>query len=152
MQKINPADVTIRVLRGEDFSAIVEIDALVRGRPRPEYYERKMRNLMDGSSQIVSSLAAEVDGKVIGFLMGQVYDGEFGIPDTTAVVDTIGVLPALQRSGVARMLFEEFVTSMKAIGVTGLRTLVDWNAWDLITFFDSMGFTPIPMLNLEREL
>jgi ribosomal protein S18 acetylase RimI-like enzyme len=152
MPKVAHAEVEIRVLRTDDFPSIMEIDTQVRGRPRPEYYERKMRTLMDGSGGIVSSLAAEVDGKVVGFLMGQVFDGEFGIPETAALIDTVGVNPELQRSGIARLLFEEFCTNMKAIGVTRIRTLVDWNAWDLITFFDSMGFEPLPVLNLELEL
>lgn len=152
MPKVAHAEVEIRVLRTDDFPSIMEIDTLVRSRPRPEYYERKMRTLMDGSGGIVSSLAAEVDGKVVGFLMGQVFDGEFGIPGTAALIDTVGVNPELQRSGIARLLFEEFCTNMKAIGVTRIRTLVDWNAWDLITFFDSLGFEPVPVLNLELEL
>jgi ribosomal protein S18 acetylase RimI-like enzyme len=152
MKQIDPSDVTVRVLRGDDYPAIVEIDARVGGKPRPEYYERKMRSLMDGTSQIVSSLAAEHGGVVVGFLMGQVCDGEFGAPESMALVDTIGVDPDYQRAGVARIMFEEFMTSMKAIGVTSVRTLVHWNSWDLIKFFDSMGFTPEPVLNLERKL
>jgi ribosomal protein S18 acetylase RimI-like enzyme len=145
-------DVTIRTMRAEDFTAIIEISARVDRKPRPEYFERKMHTVVDGSRQIVSSLVAEVDGRVVGFLMGQVYDGEFGVPESTAVVDTIGVLPSHHRSGIARRLFEEFAVNMKAVGVTSLRTLVDWNATDLVSFFDAVGLVPIPMLYLERKL
>jgi N-acetylglutamate synthase-like GNAT family acetyltransferase len=152
MAKIEPGKVTVRVLRSEDFNDIVEIDRLVSGNARPLYYERKMRSVMDDSTQIVSSLAAEVDGKVVGFLTAQVFDGEFGSSETLAIIDTLGVSPEMQRLGVARMLFDEFSTNMRAIGVDRVRTLVDWNSVDLIRFFHSMGFGPVPTLNLERKL
>jgi len=152
MPRIEPSDVTIRVLGTEDFAAIVEIDRLVLGRARPEYYERKMRHVIEGPDHIVSSLAAEVDGKLVGFLMGQVTDGEFGTLDTTAILDTIGIHPDYQRRGVARLLFDEYTRNMKAIGVGSIRTFIDWNAWDLIRFFDSLGFGPVATLNLERRL
>jgi ribosomal protein S18 acetylase RimI-like enzyme len=145
-------DVSLRALRGDDFACIVEIDARVRGGPRPQYYERRMRSVMDPGTQIVSSLVAELDGRVVGFLIGQVCDGEFGMRDTTAVVDTIGVDPAHQRKGIGRMLLEEFLANMRAIGVGSMRTIVDWKDWDLVRFFGSMGFEPAAVLNLERRI
>ena len=152
MVKIEPGKVSVRLLRSEDFGDIVEIDRMVTGASRPRYYERRMRTVMDDSSQIVSSLVAEVDGKVVGFLMAQVLDGEFGTPETMAIVDTLGVSPEMQRLGIARTLFDEFCTNMRAIGVQRVRTLEDWNSLDLIRFFHCMGFTPVPVLDLEREL
>ncbi|MBU1495035.1 MAG: GNAT family N-acetyltransferase [Pseudomonadota bacterium] len=152
MSKINPEDVSIRMLRNDDFSAIVEIDSMVGKKTRPQYYERKLRRLTDSSEQIVSSLVAEHGGRVVGFLMGEVYHGEFGIPESQAAIDTIGVDPRAQRSGIAEMLFEEFVTNMKAIGVTSIRTLINWNDFSLAGFFNKVGFSPTPVLNLELKI
>jgi N-acetylglutamate synthase-like GNAT family acetyltransferase len=152
MPKVSPDDVKVRVLRSEDFNSIVEIDNMVGGKSRPQYYERKLRRLTDSSEQIVSSLVAEIDGVVVGFLMGEVFYGEYGIPESQANIDTIGVHPKMQRSGVARRLLEEFVMNMKAIGVTSIRTLVNWNDFNLVGFFSSMEFEPTPVLNLELKI
>lgn len=152
MVKINPDEVKIRVMRNEDFNDIVEIDSIVGGRSRPEYYERKLRRFMDSSDKIVSSLVAEYKGKVVGFLMGEVFYGEFGIPESQATIDTIGVHPKMQRSGIAKMLLTEFITNMKAVGVNSIRTLVNWNDFDLVGFFSSAGFKPTPVLNLEYKI
>jgi len=152
MAKVNTEDVKIRVLRNDDFSAIVEIDSMVGEKSRPRYYERRLRRLTDSSEQIVSSLVAEYEGKVVGFLMGEVFYGEFGIPESQATIDTIGVDPKMQRGGVARLLLEDFTTNMKAIGVTSIRTLVSWNDFNIVGFFSSMKFSPTPVLNLELKI
>jgi len=152
MAKVNPEDVKIRILRPEDYGTIVEIDTMVGGKSRPQYYERKLRRLTDSHDQIISSLVAEVEGRVVGFLMADVYQGEFGVPESQAAIDTIGVLPRMQRSGVAKKLIEEFIGNMRAIGVTSVRTLVSWNDFTLVAFFGSQGFQPTPVLNLEMKI
>jgi ribosomal protein S18 acetylase RimI-like enzyme len=152
MAKINPEDVRIRVLRNDDFNSIIEIDSMVGKKSRPEYYERKLRRLTDSKEQIVSSLVAEYGGRVVGFLMGEVFYGEFGIPESHATIDTIGVDPKMQRGGIARLLLDEFITNMKAIGVTSIRTIVSWNDFDLVGFFSKMGFSPAHVLNLEMKI
>lgn len=98
------------------------------------------------------SLAAELEGKVVGFIIGEAYLGEFGIPATTAFVDTIGVDPDHQHQGVARALMEEFVTTARKAGITTISTLVNWNDHDLVRFFDGIGFQPARTLNLELKL
>ena len=78
---------------------------------------------------------------------------EFGIPDTVGWVSTIGVDPAYQHRGVARKLSQEFIKSLKAIGVDVVYTLVNWNDWDLLKFFRAMGFTRGgEMIHLELKI
>lgn len=57
--------------------------------------------------------------------MGEIYLGEFGIPNDTAAIDTIGVHPDVQRSGVAHMLLDEYKTSARAAGVKRLHSKKD---------------------------
>ena len=39
------------------------------------------------------SLVAEWEGKVIGFIMGAIFHGEFGIPERRANIESIGIHP-----------------------------------------------------------
>ena len=68
----------IRTMVPSDLERIVEIDIKVLGKPRPEYWEMKLE-LMEKRSQI-ASLVAELDGKIIGFIIGDVSRWEYGVP------------------------------------------------------------------------
>lgn len=142
----------IRVMRGADLDAIVAIDQKTSGQNRHEYYEHKLAVLLDRRHTINSSLIAELDGKVVGFMMGDVYFGEFGIPDTSATIEALGVDPAAQNRGVASELMDQFVTNMKAAGVNKIYTLVNWDDFALEHFFSAHKFVPSKRINLELAI
>jgi len=142
-------EVKIRPLTRDDFNAVVEIDQKVFKKARPDYYEMKFSRVLDAKDRLVLSFVAEAEGKVLGFVMGDLYVGEYGIPSTTATLDTLGVHPEYQGSGVSRLLMEEFVSHLRKAGVEKVNTLVQWNDWQLIRFFSANGFEPAKTINLE---
>jgi ribosomal protein S18 acetylase RimI-like enzyme len=143
--------VTIRTFSGEDLEAIVEIDRKILGKSRWNYWKQQIE--LSNSHFPLSCLVAEFEGKVIGFILGEVSGGEFNVPDTVGWISTIGVDPAYQHQGVARRLSQEFIKNLKSIGVTIVYTLVNWNDWDLLKFFRAMGFSRGgEMINLELNL
>jgi hypothetical protein len=73
------AERIMRVLKKSDLDSIVAIDAKITKQDRREYYERKIAAITDPALSINASIVADVDGKVVGFIMGDVYSGEFGI-------------------------------------------------------------------------
>ena len=115
-------NVNIRTLKAEDLEAIVKIDKRVLGEDRRDYWERKLKLMNDKSSQV--SLVAEVEGEVVGFILGDVSGWEFGVPETIGWMDTIGVDPAYQKKGIATALAHELIKNLKAIGVRTIYTLV----------------------------
>jgi ribosomal protein S18 acetylase RimI-like enzyme len=133
-----------------DINAIVDIDRRVIGKSRPEYW---MKLVPQNPQYPFSSLVAEFEGKVIGFVVGEVSGWEFGVPDTIGWLSIIGVDPDYQHRGVAKRLGQEFIGNLKAIGVSVIYTLVNWNDWDLLKFFREMGFTRGgDMINLELKV
>jgi predicted N-acetyltransferase YhbS len=142
--------VNIRPITPEDLDAIIEIDLKVIGKLRPDYWKK----MIPESPQHPSlSLVAEFEGKVIGFVLGEVSGWEFGVPDTIGWLSIIGVDPDYQHKGVARKLSQEFVKNLKTIGVSVIYTLVNWNDWDLLKFYKEMGFTRGgDMINLELKI
>jgi predicted N-acetyltransferase YhbS len=140
----------IRFLEKEDLEAIVEIDEKVLGESRRSYWERKLELMNNKASQV--SLIAEVEGKVVGFILGDVSGWEFGVPDTIGWIDTIGIDPVYQKKGLATALASELIKNLKTIGVRSIYTLVSWNDWDLLQFFHAMGFTRGDMINLELKI
>ena len=141
----------IRPLAMRDLDAIVEIDRKVLGKARTDYWENKIE--LSNTHYPLSCLVAEMDGKVVGVILGEVSGWEFGIPDTIGWVSTIGVDPAYQHQGIAERLTQDFVKNVKSVGVTILYTLVNWNDWDLLKFFRAMGFARGgEMINLELKI
>ena len=145
------AGLSIRPLTIGDLGAIVEIDRKVLGKARRDFWEKKIE--VPNPRYPLSGLIAEIEGKVIGFILGEVSGWEFGIPDTVGWISTIGVDPDYQHQGIARKLSQEFVKNLKAIGVGVVYTLVNWSDWDLLKFFRAMGFTRGgEMINLELKI
>ena len=151
-EKVIPPEPEVRVMRPEDLKAVTEIDAQVFGWQRPEYYGRKIALALDETQQLVTSLVIQMDGKVAGFIMGELHWGEFGVPEATATIDTIGVDPAYQGRGVGTTLLKEYASHLRRIGVQSITTRVKWNDWGLLRFFEKVGFTPAQVVSLELAL
>jgi len=145
--------IQIRLMKAEDFDAVVGIDEKVLHASRAEYYELKFEKLFNSNDYLPASLVAEDEnGKVLGFVMGELYMGEYGIFQEGATLDTIGVDPEYQRRGVGKQLIDEFVDHLKKLGVEKINTLVGWNDSRLIHFFGANKFSPSKTINLERRL
>lgn len=144
-------EISIRPLKKEDITALVLIDAEITGKSRDSYYNRKFVEIFD-SGRLSVSLVAEIEGVIVGFLLGQVYEGEYGIPEDTAYLDTIGILPKYSKLGVGSKLLDQFVSNVKACNVRKIYTLVNFGDTKLIKFFGSHGFSPSKRINLELEV
>jgi GNAT superfamily N-acetyltransferase len=158
--------VKIRVLDENDLDAIVEIDEKVLGKKRRAFWKRKI-----AYSGILPrpALVAELEGKVVGFILGYVSGWEFGVPDCVGWLDTLAVDPAYQRNGIGRTLFSALIQifrqsgceegtetndpgKAKVEGVNVVYTLANWSDWDLLQFYHAMGFKKGEMLNLEFKI
>ena len=129
--------VKIRALAYGDLDAIVAIDKALLGKERPEYWSMKIE--LTENRAPMASLVAELDGSVIGFILGDVSGWEYGVPDTIGWIDIIGVHPTYQRKGVARILFKAMVANMKKVGVDSIYTFVNWREFDRLNFFYQIG-------------
>jgi ribosomal protein S18 acetylase RimI-like enzyme len=149
---MNKSAVKIRLMQVNDFAAVVRIDEKVLKVPRPEYYKLKFEELVQSTDRLPTSLVAESeDGTVVGFVMGELLIGEYGI-SKEATLDTIGVDPDHQHKGIGEQLIREFMDHLRALGVPKVNTLVDSNDSTLMHFFNANQFSPSKTINLERSL
>ena len=141
----------IRPLAAGDLSRIVEIDGATSGRPRKGFYQKRFAELAADPAGSVA-LAAERGGKVIGFAMAHLLDGEFGGSALVGVLDAVGVAQASRGAGVATGLLAHLERELQRRGVQELRTQADWTEHGLASFFSSSGFSLAPRLVLSRQV
>jgi len=150
---MNDNTVKIRLMKAEDYDAVVGIDEKVLKSSRPEYYNVKFEKLFKTKDYLPASLVAEEkDGTVVGFVMGEIFMGEYGIFQEEASLDTIGVDPDCQQKGIGERLIDEFMLHLKKLGVKKISTLVAWNDSKLINFFSANQFGPSKTIYLERTI
>ena len=141
-------------MKADDFDAVVGIDAKILKASRPEYYELKFERLFKSKEYLPTSLVAEEeDGTVVGFVMGELYMGEYGISQEGATLDSIGVDPQSRHKGIGKQLINEFIDHLRDLDVQKINTLVDRNDPKLMHFFSANQFSPSQtIINLERTL
>ncbi len=141
--------VSLKSLSSSHLEGIVEIDHRILGKRRQSFWKKKVGAAE--SNVPPAGVVAELDNKVIGFILGEVSGWEFGVPASVGWIDTIGVDPQYQRKGVAKALMGELIKNFRKAGVRNIYTLVNWSDWDLLQFFRRMGFTRGDMINLELK-
>ena len=144
-------DVMVRNLRPSDLEAVIRIDARNVGRRRDEFFRLKLNQAL-ADTGITVSLAAELDGALIGFLLARVFYGEFGVTERVAVMDVIDVHPDFRGHHVAAALLDQLRTNLLGLGIRTLRTEAGWDSHDLLAFFHREGFVMAQRLCLDLDL
>lgn len=144
------SEIRVRALEDTDIGGITALDEKIGGTYRPEVWERRIGYYFRRDPE--SSAVAERDGRVVGFLLGEIRSGEFGLEEPAGWVEVVGVDPACRGSDVGRRMAEAVFESFRRRGARRVRTLVHSEVEDVDRFFRSLGFGPEPLTALSREL
>jgi predicted N-acetyltransferase YhbS len=144
-------DLIIRALKPEDTPRLARMDQQISGRGRQTWYERKIeRSLVD--TDVMISLGAEMNGLLVGAILGSLHFGEFGHPEPVAILDTLLVDRDFGRKGIGSALLDQLLKNLRGLRISSLRTEVGWNELELLAFFGKVGFLPVPRLVLEIDV
>lgn len=143
--------VVVRRLRPADLEPVIALDAKIMGRRREEFYKLKLKAAL-AETGIEVSLAAELDGGFVGFLLAKVYYGEFGMMERVAVLDAMGVHPNFKGRGIGAALIDQLRTNLLGLGIKKLQTEVSWQNLEMLSFFNHEGFEPAARLCLDLDL
>ena len=117
-----PTDqVLVRTMTEDDVEVVVRIDAAASGRRRPTYFGKLIEKSVK-LADLSISLVAELDGQVVGFVVGTLYYGEFGVAEPSASIDVIGVDGRYRRKQVGQALMRQLRINLSALRITSLRT------------------------------
>jgi len=144
------ADVRIRPVTELDIEAICKIDERITKKYRPEVWEDRVMYYIRRDPD--SSQVAELGGNVVGFMLGEVRGGEFGLEEPTGWVEFFGVDPNAREKGIGRSLIESLLAGFKKKGARVARTMVANSDTDIDAFIRRIGFAPAPVTALEKRL
>ena len=143
-------DVRIRQLEDTDLGEITMLDERVSGAYRPEVWERRLSYYMRRDPE--ASLVAEIGGRVVGFMMGEVRSGEFGLEEPTGWIEVMAVDPDFRGRAVGKRLGEALLSHFRNRRAVSVRTLVDEGDGSIARFFSALGFEPARLKSLVREI
>src|SRR5437870_9387154 len=144
------AEPRVRPLTELDVEAVCRIDERITGRYRPEVWEQRIAYYIRRDPD--SSQVAEVDGRVVGFMLGEVRGGEFGLDEPTGWVEFFGVDPSAREKGIGRGLIEALLRHSKENGAHVARTMVAARDADIAALVSAMGLTLAALAALEERL
>jgi len=142
----------IRGLAHSDLPAVARIDAHHTGARKPAYWKRRLDEFLSRHADHPRvGLAAELDGRLAGYLLGEVRAFEFG-SEPCGWVFAVGVDPAQLRAGVASALLTAACRAFRKAGVTRVRTMVRRNDIPVLSFFRAFGFAGGSYVQLELDV
>jgi ribosomal protein S18 acetylase RimI-like enzyme len=142
--------VTIRPLDETDLGELVAIDEAITGTYRPRIWDDRVAYYMRRDPE--GSFVATVEGKIVGFMLGEVRSFEFGMHEPSGWIEVIGVDPQFRNHAVGRQLAEAMFGHFRAGGATSVRTMVDESMQGIAQFFSALGFAPEPMRPFVKKL
>ena len=140
----------IRALTELDLDGITRIDERITGKYRPDVWEQRVVYYIRRDPD--APKVAEQDGKVVGFMLGEVRGGEFGLEELTGWIEFFGVDPSARGGGIGRRLVDALLDHFRARGARVARTVVATRDAEIASFLKANGFAPAPLEALERSL
>jgi ribosomal protein S18 acetylase RimI-like enzyme len=148
--------ILVRPIKDEDIEEIIRIDKHLTGVEKSGHWRGRLRVYTSEEQEMTEKLCpdlcqvAEVDGRVAGFIVGDVQSWQFGIPRCGRIV-AIGIDPAHSRCGVGSRLLEALLAYFDKLELARVQCLV-MPGDPLGAFFRSGGFETTPWITLEHPL
>jgi ribosomal protein S18 acetylase RimI-like enzyme len=143
--------VAIRPVRRGDLDRIVAIDARATGIEKRAYWQSVYRRYGVPSATGRQFLVADAGARVVGFVIGEVRDWEFGSPPCGWVFG-INVEADARLAGIGTRLLAAIYAGFRRAGVRTVRTMLGRDNNLVLSFFRSQGMMTGPFIPLEMDL
>ncbi|MFK3664130.1 GNAT family N-acetyltransferase [Ochrobactrum teleogrylli] len=139
--------ILIREVEVGDLPSIIDIDLRITGIAKPDLWYGKYTS--DPHSRSTKPfLVAAHEGNIVGYVLGDIRDWEFGAPPSGWLV-AIAVDPDKRLSRLGTQLFETLRRRFHSMGIRKMRTILHVDDDLLMSFFRSQGMMAGPFIELE---
>ncbi|MBW2298404.1 MAG: GNAT family N-acetyltransferase [Deltaproteobacteria bacterium] len=142
-------DILIRELEIKDVEEISAIYSGIIQKPVKPDFKQLIQRHAERKEDLC--FVAEINGRVIGFMVSYILTLGFGI-EKSAWVATLGVRPDYMGQGIGKKLGEKIFEYYKALGIENVYTSVRWDSPDLLSFFKTLGFDRSNFINLRKQI
>ena len=133
-----------------DLAQVVAIDERATGLAKPEYWAGILRRYgRRGAPR--RFLVAEAGARIVGYIVGEVRDWEFGSPPSGWVFG-LGVRPDVREAGIGAAMLAAITADFRRLGVATVRTLIARDNQLVLSFFRSQGMMAAPVIPLEKDI
>jgi len=141
----------IRAAVASDSPALMGLDEEVTGLAKRQYWKESFARSKSRRQSPRFVLVAEANGRIEGFIVGEIRAWEFGEPPCGWVF-AIQVRPKIRLKGIATRLFQALCGAFRHAGVTKVRTIMARDNHVVLSFFRSQGMMAGPFIELETTL
>ena len=149
--RADAAAVAVRAVRRGDLDQVIALDARVTGIEKRAYWQSVYRRYGVPAPAERQFLVADAGGRVVGFIIGEVRDWEFGAPPCGWVFG-IDVNPEARQAGIGARLLDALCAGFRRAGVSKVRTMLARENNLVLSFFRSQGMMTGPFIPLEMDL
>lgn len=140
----------IREIRLEDAQAIEDIRAAISPQDaNVDFLKLVKQQTSDGNG--ATSLVAEVNNKVVGYMISTTLYAGFGIRKSAWIM-AIGVHPDYMGQGIGLALANRVCDIYRDKQVESIYSSVMWDSIDVLSFFKKLGFKRSEFINLKKDL
>lgn len=139
----------LRRMTADDIAYVVQIQQSITRQEVSTRWRNMLAKHVNASDS--PGFVAEVNGKVVGFIIGDIKVGGFGT-ELTGWIEMMGVAPDQMGAGIGRALARAVFDYFKAEGVQEVCTAVLWDSGDMLAFFKNLGFDRSPFINLHIKV
>ena len=139
----------LRRLEAQDVTEISQILKAITEKQGTKDYQRAVEEEVKRDDRV--SFVAELNGKVVGFIITYILYGAFGV-EKSAWIGLFGVDPKYMGRGVGERMAHQVFDSLKKMGIKNIFSSVGWDSTDLLSFFKSLGFDRSNFINLEKTV
>ena len=144
-----PENFLVRSIKIEDADDIGRIQASITKSPAKIDFRQVIEEQIQSDKD--ASFVAEVDNRIVGFMISYIVYGGFGL-EKSAWIATLGVDPQFMGQGIGKRLAKEILRACRDMGIKHVFTSVRWDSVDLLSFFKTLDFDRSNFINLRKEL
>lgn len=144
------SELVIRAAAAADVAAVGQLDSRITGMAKADYWTDMFERYGKRPDRYFL-IAEDRQGRVVGFIIGEVRAWEFGSPPSGWIF-ALGVDPKARLRKIGSRLFEAICACLAASGVDTVRTMLARDDELNMAFFRSQGMMGGPFIQLEMAL